>query len=171
MVRTSRCGRDNPGSTPGVVMQVRRTAEIHGTDRMPDTPASMSGVGHAYAFQTGAQSARAAARAHMTSISCPTGSGGLRHSGVPGHQSLLDHYLTGMLTRDSRPHRLVVRTSRCGRDNPGSIPGVVMPWLSPKSSARLAFGTATQSPENARAAARSSLRTELRQHACLPVSA
>ena len=91
VVRTSRCGRDNPGSTPGVVMQVRRTAEIHGTDRMPDTPASMSGVGHAYAFQTGAQSARAAARAHMTSISCPTGSGGLRHSGVPGHQSLLDH--------------------------------------------------------------------------------
>ena len=71
VVRTSRCGRDNPGSTPGVVMQVRRTAEIHGTDRMPDTPASMSGVGHAYAFQTGAQSARAAARAHMTSISCP----------------------------------------------------------------------------------------------------
>ena len=91
VVRTLRCGRDNPGSTPGVVMQVRRTAEIHGTDRMPDTPASMSGVGHAYAFQTGAQSARAAARAHMTSISCPTGSGGLRHSGVPGHQSLLDH--------------------------------------------------------------------------------
>ena len=31
-----------------------------------------------------------------------------------------------MLTRDSRPHRLVVRTSRCGRDNPGSTPGVVM---------------------------------------------
>ena len=25
-----------------------------------------------------------------------------------------------------RPHRLVVRTSRCGRDNPGSTPGVVM---------------------------------------------
>ena len=24
-----------------------------------------------------------------------------------------------------RPHRLVVRTSRCGRDNPGSTPGVV----------------------------------------------
>ena len=23
-----------------------------------------------------------------------------------------------------RPHRLVVRTSRCGRDNPGSTPGV-----------------------------------------------
>ena len=88
VVRTSRRGRDNPGSTPGVVMQVRRTAEIHGTDRMPDTPASMSGVGHAYAFQTGAQSARAAARAHTTSISCPTRSGGLRHSGVPGHQSL-----------------------------------------------------------------------------------
>ena len=53
VVRTSRCGRDNPGSIPGVVMQVRRTAEIHGTDRMPDTPASMSGVGHAYAIQTG----------------------------------------------------------------------------------------------------------------------
>ena len=25
-----------------------------------------------------------------------------------------------------RPHRLVVRTSRCGRDNPGSTPGVVI---------------------------------------------
>ena len=25
----------------------------------------------------------------------------------------------------NRPHRLVVRTSRCGRDNPGSTPGVV----------------------------------------------
>ena len=24
------------------------------------------------------------------------------------------------------PHRLVVRTSRCGRDNPGSTPGAVM---------------------------------------------
>ena len=24
------------------------------------------------------------------------------------------------------PHRLVVRTSRCGRDNPGSTPGVVI---------------------------------------------
>ena len=28
------------------------------------------------------------------------------------------------------PHRLVVRTSRCGRDNPGSNPGVdTGPWL------------------------------------------
>ena len=25
----------------------------------------------------------------------------------------------------NRPHRLVVRTSRCGRDNPGPTPGVV----------------------------------------------
>ena len=25
-----------------------------------------------------------------------------------------------------RPHRLVVRTSRCGRDNPGSTPGAVI---------------------------------------------
>ena len=25
-----------------------------------------------------------------------------------------------------RPHRLVVRTSRCGRDNPGLTPGVVI---------------------------------------------
>ena len=25
------------------------------------------------------------------------------------------------------PHRLVARTSRCGRDNPGSTPGVVIP--------------------------------------------
>jgi hypothetical protein len=29
-------------------------------------------------------------------------------------------------TRGQRPHRLVVRTSRCGRDNPGSTPGVVI---------------------------------------------
>ena len=27
---------------------------------------------------------------------------------------------------DQGPHRLVVRTSRCGRDNPGSTPGVVI---------------------------------------------
>ena len=27
---------------------------------------------------------------------------------------------------NQRPHRLVVRTSRCGRDNPGSTPGVVI---------------------------------------------
>ena len=36
VVRTSRCGRDNPGSTPGVVMQVRQAVEIHDTDRTPD---------------------------------------------------------------------------------------------------------------------------------------
>ena len=59
--------------------------------------------------QTGAHNACAAARAHMTSISCPTGSGGRRHSGAPGHQRLLDHKVTCMLTRDSRPHRLVVK--------------------------------------------------------------
>ena len=82
--------------------------------------------GHAYAFQTGAQTADAAARAHMASISCPSGSGDLRLAGVPGHHSPLSDLAPYMLARDLRPHRLVVRTSRCGRDNPGSTPGVVM---------------------------------------------
>ena len=31
----------------------------------------------------------------------------------------------------NRPHRLVVRTSRCGRDNPGSTPGVVILFMCP----------------------------------------
>ena len=31
-----------------------------------------------------------------------------------------------MCFADNRLYRLVVRTSRCGRDNPGSTPGVVM---------------------------------------------
>ena len=31
-----------------------------------------------------------------------------------------------LLSRHEGPHRLVVRTSRCGRDNPGSTPGAVM---------------------------------------------
>ena len=47
-------------------------------------------------------------------------------SGVPGHHILLSDCPTNMLARGLRPHRLVVRTSRCGRDNPGSTPGVVM---------------------------------------------
>ena len=29
-------------------------------------------------------------------------------------------------SNSARPHRLVVRTSRCGRDNPGSTPGAVI---------------------------------------------
>ena len=31
-----------------------------------------------------------------------------------------------MVLQCTRPHRLVVRTSRCGRDNPGSTPGAVI---------------------------------------------
>ena len=34
----------------------------------------------------------------------------------------------------NRPHRLVVRTSRCGRDNPGSTPGVVNFTCAPSAS-------------------------------------
>ena len=30
----------------------------------------------------------------------------------------------GISVMEACPHRLVVRTSRCGRDNPGSTPGV-----------------------------------------------
>ena len=44
--------------------------------------------------------------------------------------SLISHVPTGagikQRLQTSRPHRLVVRTSRCGHDNPGSTPGVVM---------------------------------------------
>ena len=35
------------------------------------------------------------------------------------------------------PHRLVVRTSRCGRDNPGSTPGVDILCISPTPAAVL----------------------------------
>ena len=33
-----------------------------------------------------------------------------------------------LLMHANTPHRLVVRTSRCGRDNPGSTPGAVMQY-------------------------------------------
>ena len=38
--------------------------------------------------------------------------------------------------RQQSPYRLVVRTSRCGRDNPGSTPGVVI-TISPLAQALL----------------------------------
>ena len=42
---------------------------------------------------------------------------------TPAPTSRCEIALPGWAARNS-PHRLVVRTSRCGRDNPGSTPGV-----------------------------------------------
>ena len=57
-------------------------------------------------------------------IGAAQGKGRLRKAGRPYLSPLPagDHFCRSCST--SSPHRLVVRTSRCGRDNPGSNPGV-----------------------------------------------
>ena len=42
---------------------------------------------------------------------------------------LVDRVIVHRTTADRGPHRLVVRTSRRGRDNPGSTPGVVKSFM------------------------------------------
>ena len=51
------------------------------------------------------------------------GGGGPKKTGTMLCYQLRDA-LSNPGARTSSPHRLVVRTSRCGRDNPGSTPGV-----------------------------------------------
>ena len=94
MVRTSRCGRDNPGATPDAV---NRKPALH---RYTSSP-------------------RIAALHMKPPHTSATGSALVAHAGkkhVHTHRATFWH--------PSRPHRLVVRTSHCGRDNPGSTPGV-----------------------------------------------
>ena len=52
------------------------------------------------------------------------------HAGMHANtQALFNSVYYAHSTVHLRPHRLVVRTSRCGRDNPGSTPGAVMCWV------------------------------------------
>ena len=44
------------------------------------------------------------------------------------HSECVQRYINVILRITNRPHRLVVRTSRRGRDNPGSTPGVDIFW-------------------------------------------
>ena len=45
-------------------------------------------------------------------------------NGCVGYRNLITQHDMMLMSNWKRPHRLVVRTSRCGRDNPGSAPGV-----------------------------------------------
>ena len=58
-----------------------------------------------------------------------------RRSGLPALEN--EHVIQS-------PHRLVVRTSRRGRDNPGSTPGVDRSCSGPSSSSRLPEGVNTK---------------------------
>ena len=78
---------------------------------------------HPHTCQTGAQHARAEAWAHMTSISRPMALGVFDIPVSLGTTGVSCTISPCMLTTEFGPHRLVVRTSRRGRDNPGSTPG------------------------------------------------
>ena len=108
-----------------LVWSCRYAAEIRGkVDRVPaDRRRCLVVVTDAHS-RLEAQTRDAAARPGTDGIVImPSGSGRSSTFRVPWTPDS-HHCVTCILARDLRPHRLVVRTSRCGRDNPGSNPGV-----------------------------------------------
>ena len=99
--------------------------EIDGTNRMPDDRPPCLRVSPTHMPFWSATCTCRGPGTHDIDIK-PDGSGGLRHSRAPGHQRRLQVFCDHACSHGLRPHRLVVRTSRCGRDNPGSTLGVVM---------------------------------------------
>ena len=114
MVRTSRCGRDNPGSNPGAD---RRLCE--GTARYPCWSAPRRWEWGGCPVLSAKQSCTTGLRG-TTTCACPPPQRAGQHRAASTELGSCSFCRTSFFLS---PHRLVVRTSRCGRDNPGSNPG------------------------------------------------
>ena len=131
VVRTSRCGRDNPGSNPGVDRASCTAASIRplfcdgcrsavSLEPLPVTAFVASGW--QYCSLPGNCGQRNSWVAAASSLQCATP---CNHGTMWPHPSAFSTHVCGQaMLQPQCPHRLVVRTSRCGRNNPGSNPGV-----------------------------------------------
>ena len=133
--RTSRCDRDNPGSTPGVVisekfwysytqsqlyynLRIQISLCFFMPGKCPFPPFPRRSPPPTARPEPMPPSPLQYWMKDWTPVLVETGC----WEGARGH---MKRYWQHLL-RGQRPHRLVVRTSRCGRDNPDSTPGVVI---------------------------------------------
>ena len=140
VVRTSRCGRDNPSSNPG---EDRRALSSSAPGakvakwasrrrrRLPDHGSIPGARAAVHENCGGATGFRSLQRSSPWVATIRSASGQSRRRTLPRNAKAVPRLRFSLPSGDRSqelahahgPHRLVVRTSRCGRDNPGSNPG------------------------------------------------